>query len=227
MQIGMCKSALPIASYDNGRMPRAKQHGVQQCIAHTTKERTATATTAPPAPEPLFTYRQLVGVGGPGDEPQQLLRHAAPKRTFGSEQRQDVIAQAEPHLGPEDRDRARAGAVAARDALGQNLADQVEVPTSPRFGRYRSCFCDWGGGGGSPYGCCGGPEKKQKKKDKERKKLTSSRWCNVRFAFWRRHCCARIMTTHWFSSWLTTGATAAVTVPSEQTVLAGTVCFTL
>ena len=61
------------------------------------------------------------------DEPEQLLGDAAPEDALRREKREAPVAEREAHARAEDGPRAGARAVAARDALVQDLADEVEV----------------------------------------------------------------------------------------------------
>jgi len=70
---------------------------------------------------------QRLGGGVARQEPQQLLRHAAPKNLLGGQQRQCVVAQGVAHLDAKLGHGARAGAVVPHHARRNDVADGVQV----------------------------------------------------------------------------------------------------
>mmetsp|Transcript_41303 Transcript_41303/g.86485 ORF Transcript_41303/g.86485 Transcript_41303/m.86485 type:complete len:396 (-) Transcript_41303:583-1770(-) len=69
---------------------------------------------------------QRLGARVARNEPQQLLRHAAPKDRLGGEER-EVLPQREAHLHAKARASPDAGAVRPRVAVANHVAHQVEV----------------------------------------------------------------------------------------------------
>mmetsp|Transcript_9042 Transcript_9042/g.25843 ORF Transcript_9042/g.25843 Transcript_9042/m.25843 type:complete len:295 (-) Transcript_9042:749-1633(-) len=78
-------------------------------------------------PDLDFLVLQELGVGASTDEPEQLFGDAPPEHLLGCEQRELVTAQGEAHLRAKLGHGARSRAIAAHDAVVDDVLDEGQV----------------------------------------------------------------------------------------------------